>query len=209
MQHYNTKSLQLYNTTYILKTSFNQPNFCKQQTHSQVTSSMLVSVFKSWHCLNWTNKLRIHITPNPFKHQTHFKPQIKAHAYSKLITTAPRQLQYLCLSPVIFLTKKNKFFNFPHLILYNIKPTESHRQMHMHPVSLLIIIAPPQLQATVQATLQYLTNLIAMMGSQLKEFRSTPVLAKTSFHPQLRLRPITEIPAVSILKVKVKIQGRW
>lgn len=80
--------------------------------------------------------------------------------------------------------------------------------MHMHPVSLLIIIAPPQLQATVQATLQDLTNLIAMMGSQLKEFRSTPVLAKTSFHPQLRLRPITEIPAVSILKVKVKIQGR-
>jgi hypothetical protein len=80
--------------------------------------------------------------------------------------------------------------------------------MHMHPLSLLIIIAPPQLQVTVQATLHYVTNLIAMMGSQLKEFMSTPVLAKTSLHPQLRLRPITEIPVVSILKVAVKIQLR-
>ena len=39
VQHYNTKSLQHYNTTYILKTSFNQPNISKAAQHLQAANT--------------------------------------------------------------------------------------------------------------------------------------------------------------------------
>jgi len=39
VQHYNTATSQHYNTTYILKTSFNQPNVCKAAQHLQAANT--------------------------------------------------------------------------------------------------------------------------------------------------------------------------
>jgi hypothetical protein len=72
--------------------------------------------------------------------------------------------------PYYSLKKKKLSFTRQKPMVPNIKPSESHNQVHVHTQRLLIKLVPPQQQVTVH----YLIGSLPM-----KEFMSNPVLAMT------------------------------